>query len=180
MVNNEVTVAFSGNKRETLQGFVYPEPPVIKKVTFDAVIGRSGLVPFQYKAGQVIFVQMEHETMADKPVLDLVFNIFGTPEESETALMAIKGYGVTLAKYIDFYVYHVASRLLYSDNPKYAQGQKVPRFLLLRIYKNADFECVEHPEMLVGKPLGMYHCPVCGEMQVAGIFHLPKGEQYNV
>lgn len=28
------------------------------------------------------------------------------------------------------------------------------------------------PEQLVGAPLGMYHCPYCGAMVIAGIKHL--------
>lgn len=34
-------------------------------------------------------------------------------------------------------------------------------------------ECPESPERLAGMPLGMYHCPHCGCMQLAGIEHLP-------
>jgi hypothetical protein len=31
--------------------------------------------------------------------------------------------------------------------------------------------CAEKPETLLGAPLGMYHCPDCGAMVVAGIPH---------
>lgn len=51
---------------------------------------------------------------------------------------------------------------------------------LLRIYRNQDFVCKGHPELLLGKPIGMYHCDKCGEMQMAGTFHLPKEETANV
>lgn len=44
----------------------------------------------------------------------------------------------------------------------------------IRFYKDSDWPCKEHPEMLYGQPIGMYHCPVCGEMQMAGSFHLPR------
>lgn len=42
--------------------------------------------------------------------------------------------------------------------------------------------CPEQPLLLVGMPIGQYHCPVCGEMQIAGTLHLspaapPKEEQ---
>ena len=33
--------------------------------------------------------------------------------------------------------------------------------------------CDEKPEELEGKPLGMYHCPSCGSMVIAGLPH-PK------
>lgn len=41
----------------------------------------------------------------------------------------------------------------------------------------ADLEtttvCPEHSEDLVGAPMGMYHCPACGCMTVAGLPHFP-------
>lgn len=33
--------------------------------------------------------------------------------------------------------------------------------------------CSEKPELLIGQPIGMYHCPDCGEMVLAGMPH-PK------
>lgn len=49
---------------------------------------------------------------------------------------------------------------------------------LLRIYRDQDWPCHGHPEVLRG-PIGMYHCDYCGQMQVAGTFHLTK-EQTDV
>lgn len=34
------------------------------------------------------------------------------------------------------------------------------------------WECPEDPEKLVDQPIGMYHCPWCGCMQVAGLPHM--------
>ena len=31
--------------------------------------------------------------------------------------------------------------------------------------------CAEKPERLIGEPMGMYHCPDCGAMILAGIPH---------
>ena len=33
--------------------------------------------------------------------------------------------------------------------------------------------CPGKPEDLKGQPIGMYHCEFCGEMQLAGVTHLP-------
>jgi hypothetical protein len=33
--------------------------------------------------------------------------------------------------------------------------------------------CPGKPEELKGQPIGMYHCEYCGEMQIAGMEHLP-------
>ena len=38
-------------------------------------------------------------------------------------------------------------------------------------HKSAKVKCPEDPEALCGQPIGMYHCPVCGCMQVACIPH---------
>lgn len=32
-------------------------------------------------------------------------------------------------------------------------------------------KCPYDPSMLIGVPLGMFHCPECGEMVVAGMAH---------
>lgn len=34
------------------------------------------------------------------------------------------------------------------------------------------WECPEDPERLKGIPIGMYHCPWCGCMQIAGLPHI--------
>ena len=31
--------------------------------------------------------------------------------------------------------------------------------------------CQEKPEKLIGQPIGMYHCPDCGAMVLAGMKH---------
>jgi hypothetical protein len=31
--------------------------------------------------------------------------------------------------------------------------------------------CDEKPELLAGAPIGMYHCPDCGAMILAGVSH---------
>lgn len=33
--------------------------------------------------------------------------------------------------------------------------------------------CTEKPETLKGQPIGMYHCPDCGAMVIAGVPHPP-------
>lgn len=36
-----------------------------------------------------------------------------------------------------------------------------------------ETNCLEKPERLLGQPLGMYHCPDCGAMIMAGLTHPP-------
>ena len=33
-------------------------------------------------------------------------------------------------------------------------------------------KCPYEPQQHIGQPIGMYHCPVCGEMVVAGFPHV--------
>ena len=43
-----------------------------------------------------------------------------------------------------------------------------------RCYGDAEVfpaNCAEKPEALLGAPIGMYHCPDCGAMVLAGIPH---------
>jgi hypothetical protein len=36
-----------------------------------------------------------------------------------------------------------------------------------------EVNCFEKPERLAGSPIGMYHCPDCGAMVLAGVPHPP-------
>lgn len=36
--------------------------------------------------------------------------------------------------------------------------------------------CPYEPEWLVGVPLGMFHCPLCGDMVLAGVPHVRRAE----
>lgn len=65
---------------------------------------------------------------------------------------------------------HYKFCFLYDDN-SWLPNRGLLRMILLRIYRNVDFKCVEHSEMLVGAPLGMYHCDICGVMQMPGMMH---------
>lgn len=38
-------------------------------------------------------------------------------------------------------------------------------------------KCPEDPVALLGQPIGMYHCPYCGCMQVAGVEHLCDSDE---
>lgn len=40
--------------------------------------------------------------------------------------------------------------------------------------------CPYNPEVLKDAPIGMFHCPLCGEMQIAGLPHLPPEEESSL
>lgn len=39
----------------------------------------------------------------------------------------------------------------------------------LDLIENVVWTCPENPKRLLGMPIGMYHCPSCGCMAIAGI-----------
>lgn len=43
-----------------------------------------------------------------------------------------------------------------------------PSFEVLDVTEGIAFECPERPEVWLGSPMGMYHCPHCGCMVIAG------------
>ncbi len=38
-------------------------------------------------------------------------------------------------------------------------------------YTGEGEPCSHDPRTMAGKPIGMYHCPECGEMVIAGVSH---------
>jgi hypothetical protein len=43
-----------------------------------------------------------------------------------------------------------------------------------------QIQCPHNPEELKGQPIGMYHCPICGDMVLAGVKHHKKLINANV
>ncbi|ARW58878.1 hypothetical protein HOS33_gp238 [Erwinia phage vB_EamM_Y3] len=114
---------------------------------------------------------------SEKVVLDLLIEEAEVPNGVEpyfdatgleVAVRQVVAHYQAVAKDLDC---HTVGRYLTEDNK--IQGA------LVRVFRNADFECKGHPEMLFGSPIGMFHCDKCGEMQVAGSFHLAKEETAN-
>ena len=40
--------------------------------------------------------------------------------------------------------------------------------------------CQHDPLTMLGKPIGQYHCPECGQMQVAGVPHIADEEDLRM
>ena len=167
--------AFLGTERQLQFGGVdFPEPPVVENMTFDAVQNDCNLVPLDYKKGDVFFTDSS-TPLHTKRALDLVWTIGGTKGQVDAAIKILVPYLQDLTKLADSKDFHSATRVLWSDNPKY-KPNTVARLVMVRIFRNEDFECREHPEMLSGEPRGQYHCPFCANMQVAGTMHMKDEE----
>lgn len=122
-------------------------------------------VPLKYENGKD-FCMVHPEESID--TLCFVFKLGG---DYETINMdAISDYFRTWK--IDHTKFHVVERALRNEKTK------MIRTLYVRLYRNEDFACHEHPEMLLGQPLGMYHCGHCGDMQMAGMMHLPPEPEW--
>ncbi len=46
-------------------------------------------------------------------------------------------------------------------------------------YAYSRARCKYDPVKLLGQPIGQFHCPECGEMQIAGIPHLPPEDEWD-
>lgn len=158
----------------SFRGLEIAEPTTLPpNVMFDMERCLAAIVPEGYEKGNVYWHRFEDEQLENLEVLDLVFQISGTPEATEAACVAIGGYLTTVFNQLrETNKWHSSIRVLYSDNPEYQGKAQVPRVFIYRIYPNVVDMCEEHPEMLLGTPCGMYHCPSCGQMQLAGMPHV--------
>lgn len=167
LVKNEIVYAFNGMQRDTLWGVDLPPfDGSALGISFDAIAGPTSVVPFRYEAGVSYFIEGKGE--ANTPCMTFVFCLAGTLEEQDSQFKAIGAF--THALKYDWNEFHTAMRSLRN------RETGATRTFVYRVYKN-DGECMEHPEMLCGEPMGMYHCPQCMEMVVAGLPH-PSKESY--
>ncbi|AWY08503.1 hypothetical protein HOT49_gp241 [Erwinia phage vB_EamM_Alexandra] len=108
---------------------------------------------------------------SDKVVLDILINEVALAE-GESRNYDAAGLDAAVRKVVALYQArardlncHITGQYLSEENNVVGA--------LLRVYRNDDFPCTGHPEMMHGKPIGMFHCDKCHQMQVAGSFHLP-------
>lgn len=167
LVKGEIVLAFNGTQRDTLWGVELPpfdyDSFLANGISFDAIAGPSSIVPFRYAAGVNYFIEGKGE--ANTPCMSFVFCLGGTLDEQDAQMKLVGDF--TKALTYDWDKYHVAYRALTNDETRAC------RTFIYRVYEN-NGECMEHPEMLCGLPCGMYHCPYCMEMVVAGIPHPDK------
>lgn len=166
-IKNQIVLAFNGTLRDTLWGIELPpfdyDAFLANGISFDAIAGPTSIVPFRYAAGVNYFIEGKGEP--DTKCMSYVFCLGGTLERQEEQMKLIGDF--TKALTYDWEKFHVAYRALTNEETRAC------RTFIYRVYEN-NGECMEHPEMLCGLPCGMYHCPYCGEMIVAGIPHPTK------
>lgn len=157
----ETQVAYTGTCRQTAFGINVPEfvPVAAARVSMDVMNLPHNCVPLKYEGGKDFCKILPEESI---DTLCFVFKLAGDYETINVD--AIRDYMATVE--IDHNKFHVSERALLNEETK------MIRTLYVRFYRNEDFKCFEHPEMLLGTPMGMYHCPYCCEMQLAGTLHL--------
>jgi hypothetical protein len=162
MQGKELTLLFPGTFRDEFLDVKFPEfDGSSVDVTLDRMFCPANLVPFRFHEGSFYFVQGEDFAPS---TLMCVFKLNG----DHTADDCMKVIGAwTHELNLDPEKYHVSMRTL---------GDEKMRLFVYRVYMNTEGECFEHPEMLAGAPIGMYHCPYCGFMVVAGVPHPTKAQ----
>jgi len=166
---NDYPVALPGTTRDTtFRTFVIPDGPAIPEgVTLDVRATTSRHVPSKHDGTELYYT--EFTDGPDKEVVDLIFNL--TAPEFERGPL-LQGYVAphfndVVTQAMPHNVHHMI-RALHND--------VTLKVIVIRLFNDGDFDCTEHPEMLLGVPMGQYHCPYCGEMQVAGLFHIKDEE----
>lgn len=169
MERNEVQLVLNGTTRDYFLDLKFPEfNGAAKKITLDLLQSPANLVPFRYKDGKDTFIQ--GEGFAPSTMM-CVFKLHGDDVSLDDQMKVIGAWTHELN--LDPEKFHVSMRLLSNETTGRA------RTFIYRIYMNVEGECTEHPEMLTGAPIGMYHCPACGEMVVAGLRH-PTAEEIRL
>ena len=78
--------------------------------------------------------------------------------------------GITFKPDVPDHAVNIIDTLLHEVNRRIDWGEHEGRKRL---------PCPEQPILLSGQPIGQYHCPVCDEMQIAGLPHLEPDEDYE-
>lgn len=162
MNGRELTLLFPGTFRDEFLDVKFPEfDGSAVQVTLDRMFCPANLVPFRYDKGSFFFVQGEEFAPS---TLMCVFKLNGDATADDCMTVIGKW---THDLNLDPEKYHISMRTL---------GDDKMRLFVYRIYMNVEGECFEHPEMLTGAPIGMYHCPGCGFMVIAGVPHPTKAQ----
>jgi hypothetical protein len=165
------TIVYAGTLRESLFGDVMMPvlDPTEDGIGYDMFNTQAHCIPCEYRDGVVLQDSLDQDLLRGKHCFDYVWTISGH-EYDETKLRRIAK-TVTLmlddSGFMKENKLHRTCRLLRSD-----VKPSEFRVMLVRIFRDADFPCDEHPEFVRG--CGQYHCPKCGDMQMGGLPHLPK------
>ncbi|AGS82179.1 hypothetical protein O152_gp178 [Pseudomonas phage PaBG] len=170
-MTNKIQIALMPSlKSEQWGGLEFDLPPKLPGVSCTLATNKASLVPYEYREGDFYFGMVDHPTL-DKEVFDYMWTIYGEAKPSNDARAEILLWAKqNIWDRVREAGYSAAIRILYSDNPKYVH-RTVPRLVLVRVFRDSDFQCKGHPELLLGEPIGQHHCPHCMQMEIAGTAH---------
>lgn len=145
--------------------FAGVELPSASNILISISGGQSNMVPIRVtRDGNLHYAVFAAHTT--KPVTDLVFRVQGSPHERCEGEGSIAKFAMAIRAIADSTGHHTAIRHM-----KQAEG--VPYlFVILRFYFNGDWECIEHPEFMLGEQTRPYTCPHCGAMLISGMPHI--------
>lgn len=166
---SEQRIDLPGTIRDTtFRTFVIPDNPAFPEgITLDVRATTSRHVPARFDGTDLYYT--EFESGPDVGVVDLIFKLTAPMKDCSPL---IQGYAAP--HFTDVVTQAMLRNMHHSVRALYHGAE--PRIIIVRLFDDGDFDCNEHPEMLLGAPLGQYHCPCCGEMQVAGLFHIKDEE----
>jgi hypothetical protein len=136
-------------------------------------IGPSNLIPVAFENGQ--FLCYEVAEKEERECLDLIFDLREIAQDdlnewAHRKNVLLASLQQTLAEN------NMHTTGIAVPNQWLSSRDAKPEFVIFRFWSDNQWVCPEHTEMLVFAPIGQHHCPECGQMVMAGMYHLPKDE----
>lgn len=177
-----ITALVHAGKTDPVRLFDSPDWELTLDRACSAQLGVAGAVPAGYRKGEMYMHPIGgNDPRGEIAVTDLHFYMSGEDRSAQTEQLApVINALREVVNGENAWPIHFMLRSFTSDNQKYAnlaEADRPLRWVVARAFRNVDWTCQEHPEMLLGVPLGMYHCGHCGQMVIAGCFHTEDGDQ---
>lgn len=168
---NDMVHDFDPNRRQLkLHNVVFPAlPDLATGMQADVVVADANVVYSSYDKN-LRSIKIEEDA---KPieVLDFIWKTEGSNTERRGLILGfINPYLERLYQVCQENELHTMA--MSHSNDRIKELDVHGTVVVIRVYRDQDFRCQEHPEMMLGVPIGMYHCPQCGVMQVAGRPHV--------
>src|SRR5690606_17567741 len=113
--------------------------------------------PIRVSEGRLVFVETKSEKHR---VIDVVFKL--SPGVPYSAIANLYDFASRLNRVLKGINRHVGVCILPSAPTTY---------VVCRIFRDKDFKCREHPELLICKHTELYRCPLCRKLVVTGMPH---------
>lgn len=162
---------FDGTRRVDRNSFKWFKVKTFRhpKIKFDVISLPSNAVAVMRapNVGQNTFEFAVVEEFPTYQCLDLIFTFERDVQITKDMVESVK-------QYIDSF--DPIGRRLHIVERNFTQTASRNHTIILRVFKNSDFHCTEHPEMWYGLTKEMYQCQACLTYVRAGQPHPTKEE----